>query len=138
MYILQEHAKEVSTEYPRVSEVILKSTYMDDVIDSFETVEEAHQVRDDLQSAIKPAGFLIIRWCSNSIAVPEGDPEEDRAKGIKISEATLPSLKTLGVWWDAEADVFTYFGSKIGAVDISTKRQLLSQITTVFDPFQFL
>jgi hypothetical protein len=138
-YVLQQQARDAQTTFPLASDVVLNSIYMDDVLDSFETEEVAKQVREDLQKVLKPAGYIIRRWCSNSLKVLEGVPEEDRALGIKIEESALPSLKTLGVWWDASKDEFTFKAPKTTEDTlINTKRRLLSRIATTFDPFQFL
>jgi hypothetical protein len=110
---------------------------MDDIIDSFETIQIAQKVRENLQIVAKPAGFIIRKWCSNELGVLEGIPEEERAAGVKIGDATLPNVKTLGVWWDANADDFT-FTVNWASEEVNTKRQLLSKIATTYDPFQFL
>lgn len=138
-YVLQQQALDAQDQYPTASEVALKSIYMDDVLDSFETEGIAKQVRQDLGNLMLPSGFLIRRWCSNSLEVLEGVAEEDRAVGVRIEESALPSLKTLGIWWDASNDYFTF---KVSLTDsdvvVNSKRKLLSRIATCFDPFQFL
>lgn len=39
-FIAQEHARQLANEYPAAAETVLKSTYMDDSMDSVVTVEE--------------------------------------------------------------------------------------------------
>ena len=43
-FVSQEHAKENKERYPKAVETILKSTYMDDGIDSSPTAEECIQL----------------------------------------------------------------------------------------------
>jgi hypothetical protein len=137
MYILKEQAKKAAEQHPTASQVIQNYTYMDDVMSSFETTLIARQMRDELQTVVGPAGFSIRKWGSNSGAVLEGLNEDEKASGVKIKENELPSVKTLGVWWDAEADTFTY-SVKLETHSIKTKRKLLSIVASIFDPFQFL
>jgi len=56
---------------------------------------------------------------------------------VKLEEPELPSVKTLGVQWNASEVVFTV---SIEEMDLSicTKRGLLRRIATLFDPLQFL
>jgi len=71
------------------------------------------------------------------LKVLEGIPENDRATGVKFDESELPSVKTLGVKWNASEDVFTFTVEEIN-LPVYTKRELLSRIATLFDPPQFL
>ena len=67
----------------------------------------------------------------------EGIPENDQATGVKFDELELPSVKTLGVKWNASEDVFTFTVKEIN-LPVYTKQGLLSRIATLFDPLQFL
>ncbi|XP_064646207.1 uncharacterized protein LOC135499392 [Lineus longissimus] len=58
-------AEAMREQYPEAAEVVLKAIYIDDVIDSLEDEEEARRMRHDLQAVLKPAGFMIRRWCNN-------------------------------------------------------------------------
>lgn len=136
MFVLRRHAEEVATQFPIASDIIVNSVYMDDVLDSLETLEMAKQVRQELQKVAGPAGFHIRRWCSSHPEVLEGIPEDERVAGVQIAENTLPSMKALGVMWHASDDVFSY-EFKVEK-EITSKRLLLQQIARIFDPFQFL
>ncbi|XP_064624611.1 uncharacterized protein LOC135486058 [Lineus longissimus] len=60
MFVLREQADRESKKYPVASQVIKSSTCMDDIIDSFETTKVAREIREDLQTVVKPAGFDIM------------------------------------------------------------------------------
>ena len=136
-FIIRTHAEEHQDEYPLGAAVILLKMYMDDVLDSEETEDEAIKVREELTTLLAPAGFQIRRWCSNKANVLRGIPEEDLANGLKIEESELPSIKTLGVGWNAARDMFLFTINGIESFSY-TKRGLLSRIATLFDPVQFL
>ena len=137
-YVLQAHAKALSEEKPNASETIDNSMYVDDVLDSCETIEEACSVRHDLSDVLSDAGFKLRKWLSNEPSVIAEVPIEDRAQNIEINDGeNLPTQKTLGVTWNAETDTFT-FQVKLPTTSSPTKRNVLSCIASLFDPLQFL
>ena len=83
------------------------------------------------------AGFLAQKWSSNRAEVLEEIPQEDRATGLKLDVSELPSVKALGVHWDAREMFFTFIVKEIN-LSFYTKRGLVSRIATLFDPLQFL
>ena len=107
-YVMRRHAEELRDEYKLAAPILLNETYMDDILDSADTVNEAVRARRELSELLGRAGFQVRRWCSNNAEVLKGVPEEDRASGVKIEESELPSLKTLGVLWDASKDIFSW------------------------------
>ncbi|XP_064653297.1 uncharacterized protein LOC135503579 [Lineus longissimus] len=136
-FVTKHQAEAMREQYPEAAEVVLKAIYIVDVIDSLEDDDEARRMRQDLQAVLKPAGFTIRRWCSNRLAVLEGLDESEQASGVNLEESVLPSVKTLGVEWDAASDTFTFILSSTEQT-ITTKRQILSRNATIFDLFQFL
>ena len=104
---------------------------------SEETVQYAILIREDLTKVLGGAGFRAQKWCSIRTEVLEEIPQEDQATGVKLEDSELPSVKTLGVHWNASDDVFTFIVKEIN-LSFYTKRGLLSRIATLFDPLQFL
>ena len=78
------------------------------------------------------------KWLSNSKEVLRQIPEADRANKIDLDAGELPSIKTLGIVWDAEKDEFTYQSIKPDNSEVNTKRSLLRRMATLFDPLGFL
>ena len=64
-YVLQSHGQTLSEEKSKVAETIDNSMYVDDVLDSFETIEEACSLRRDLSEVLSDAGFKLRKWLSN-------------------------------------------------------------------------
>ena len=85
---------------------------MDDILHPEETVEDAVFVLEDLTKVLGGAGFRAQKWCSNRIEVLEEIPQKDRATGVKLDDLELPSVKTLGVHWNASDDVFAFIVKK--------------------------
>ncbi|XP_028398829.1 uncharacterized protein LOC114522358 [Dendronephthya gigantea] len=112
--------------------------YVDDVLDSCETVSEACFLRRDLSDVLSDAGFKSRKWLSNEPSVLAEVSVEDRAQSVEIRDGeNLPTQKTLGVSWNAETDTFI-FQVNLPTNSSPTKRNVLSCIASLFDPLQFL
>ena len=62
-FTLQHHAKEVADLFESdIVRAILEQFYMDDYIDSLDSIEEARQMRKDLTMACKLGGFELTKW----------------------------------------------------------------------------
>ena len=78
------------------------------------------------------------KWLSNSPKVLEKIPTEDRASEVDINKDPLLTVKTLGVTWLPEEDVFTFKANPTEETFQFTKRNFLKKIATLFDPVGFL
>ena len=136
-FVSQEHAKRNKSSFPMAAESVLKSTYMDDTMDSTKDDKKGVQLYKELSSLWGSAGMYARKWLSNSTAVLQSIPEEDRAGMIDLDAGDLPSVKTLGIVWNAKEDVFTYH-SIVKKEDSFTKRILLKRMATLFDPLGFI
>lgn len=83
-FVAQENARRHQDVYPMAAETVLKSTYMDDSIDSVETVQEGIQLYKELDSLWGTAGMQARKWVSNSPEVVATTPEADRATELQI------------------------------------------------------
>ena len=81
-FVAQENASRNQGAYPMAAETVLKSTYMDDSIDSVETDEEGVELYRQLDALWSLAGMQARKWISNSPKVIAATPEEDRATQI--------------------------------------------------------
>ena len=136
-YVVRQHAEDNKDEYPLAAAIILLQMYMDDIMTSLETDDEAVKARDQLIELLGKAGFKIRRWCSNSPNVLEDIPLEDRVANVNIEESELPCMKALGVQWNAEADTFAFKLNPPKDIEY-TKRGFLKKLATLFDPLQML
>ena len=129
-FMLHSHALDSKESYPAAAMVLLLDMYMDDILHSEETVQEPILVREDLTKVLGGAGFCAQKWCSNRTEVLEEIPQEDRATGVKLEDSELPSVKTLGVHWNANDNIFMFIVKEIN-LSFYTKQRLLSRIATV-------
>ena len=138
-YVLQTHAKTHASEFPEAASTVEDPMYVDDVLDSCETVKSAQHLHHQLSMLLAMAGFKLRKWSSNVPVVIEDIPKEDRLPTLELDKDNLPKTKTLGVMWEAERDVFT-FQVQQPIVDNKppTKQNVLSATASLFDPLQFL
>ncbi|XP_028413247.1 uncharacterized protein LOC114536094 [Dendronephthya gigantea] len=119
------------------AETVLKSTYMDDSIDSVDTEEEGIELYQQLDGLWSLEGMKARKWISNSSKVISATPEEDRATEFNLGGQKDPVVKTLGLSWKSKEDVLSIATAEVPP-DISlTKRNVLKKIATVFDPLGF-
>ena len=137
-FVIQKHAQLYRSEYPMASETALKSTYMDDSIDSVQDDEKGIQLYHHLAALLNKAGMHARKWLSNSPEVLSAIPVEDRASEIDLDNGELPTVKTLGILWRAKENIFSFHSSPPEENQIITKRSFLRTIASLFDPLAFL
>ena len=122
---------------PEVIETVHRNFYVDDVLKSTASTEEAVDVATGLVSLLKEGGFRLTKFTSNRREILAVLPSQERAKpSLNLDLDELPIDRTLGIWWDAESDVFQF--KVIPAEKPNTKRGVLSVVSSLFDPLGFL
>ncbi|XP_064627878.1 uncharacterized protein LOC135487738 [Lineus longissimus] len=137
-FVAQEHAKRHRSIFPLASDTILKSTFIDDSMDSVLNDTEGVKLYHELDELWHKAGMYCRKWLSNSLTVLAEIPEEDRAAEISLDEGELPSTKTLGVLWQAKEDQFSFTATPVEDNFTLTKRTFLQKLAKVFDPMGFI
>ena len=107
-FVSQFHAERHKDELPLAAETVSKSTYMDDSMDSMSDDSRGIELYKQLEELWNKAGMHARKWMSNSTKVVEKIPIEDRASDVDTNEDPSPTVKTLGVTWLPEEDVFTF------------------------------
>ncbi|XP_053699442.1 uncharacterized protein LOC128746420 [Sabethes cyaneus] len=122
-------------EYPEAVHAIVHQYYVDDMLISAETVENAIQLATDVKRIHESGRFEIRNWVSSSSPVGTAlDGEETEEKNLSIGEADTTE-KVLGMWWNTAADCFTYKLSSRHETDLlsgrkrPTKREVLRPIS---------
>ena len=105
---LRQHAEDKTDACPlAATAVILLQMYMDDVMTSLETKDEAVDACDQLIKLLGKAGFKIQRWCGKRPKVLEAILVEDRVANVNAEESKLTCITALGFQWNAKVAVFT-------------------------------
>ena len=137
-FVAQEHTRKHQSEFPLAAETVLKSTYMDDSMDSSPDVKTAVELYRQLSQLWGSAGMYARKWLSNEPEVLRNVPSSDCATEVDLDRGELPPVKTLGVLWCPEEDVFKFQVNQPSKKHDLTKRSFLKSIATLFDPLGLL
>ncbi|XP_053691478.1 uncharacterized protein LOC128739993 [Sabethes cyaneus] len=135
--VLQQLALDEGEHFPLAARAITEDTYMDDVITGSNDSTEALQLRLQLDKMMNSGGFRLRKWASNCAEVLRGIPSENLA--IDVGGINLdpdPAIKTLGLTWMPNTDVFKFQFNipPLETYETLSKRRILSIIATLFDP----
>ena len=135
---LKQTAEDNETKYGKfVTDVVRRNFYVDDLLKSTVTVEQAIELPLKLIALLKEGGFRLTKFPSNRREVLQAIPARERASPtLDLDLDRLPINRTLGLSWDAETDEF-YF-TTISTDKPATKRGILSVMSSLFDPLGFL
>ena len=106
-FVLQQRAKQHHRDFPMAAETVLKSTYIDDSINSVLNEEQAISLYKELSVLLTKTSMRARKWLSKSPSVIQQIPLRDRRSKVDLDTEHLPSAKTFGLWWLADQDVFT-------------------------------
>ncbi|UYV70791.1 hypothetical protein LAZ67_8000627 [Cordylochernes scorpioides] len=121
--------------FPEASKIIKTDFYVDDLLSGATTIEEAKVLIDDIRKILLSGGFCIRKWMSNVPEVLSEVPEALKAHdSYEIGDNS--SVKILGINWNPSTDNFTITVNSLK--DVYSKRQLLSDISRIYDPLGWL
>ena len=107
-YVKNIYAERFLKEYPRAVECIKYEHYVDDMLASVESEEEAITLARDVRFVHSQGGFEIRNWLSNFTRVKtvmNGNDSESFERPIEMEMATE---KVLGMWWNTQMDTYTF------------------------------
>lgn len=142
---LRKTAEMAKENYPKTSELLINNTYMDDIINSVDNVETAKKLTNEMETILSDGNFKITEWIYSHDNIA---PDQD----LIPTEKKTANEKALGVVWNPSTDNF-YFKVKLNVTPTSkkgrpkqnqgtttnasktlTRRIILSQVNSVYDP----
>ncbi|XP_035712907.1 uncharacterized protein LOC110856404 [Folsomia candida] len=142
-----KNAAEFQQQYPDAVDAIINRHYVDDLLESCDTVEQAKKRFEEVRIIHAAGGFNLRNWLSNSPEVVAHIPEELRASNMKDLQMGEDNVieRVLGLFWRPESDVFTFSLNFVKAREeilsgkkVPTKREMLSLVMSIYDPLGFL
>ncbi|XP_065084677.1 uncharacterized protein LOC135706922 [Ochlerotatus camptorhynchus] len=139
-YVKNKNADRFVEDYPRAVECIKHEHYVDDMLTSVETEEEAVKFASEVRSIHSQGGFEIRNWLSNSSAVVKRLHENSTTEKDMSLCAFMATEKVLCMWLDTATDSFTFRLSPKHNVDLlsgtrmPTKREVLRILMAIYDP----
>ena len=128
--VLQHHLRQHTSA---VSHDMQANLYVDNVISGCDTEQEAVQYYEEARAIMSSANFNLRSWSSNSVEL----------KAIATQESTSDdssSVNILGLRWNPTTDEISLAAkSSISAYDnLITKREVLRDLSKIFDPLGFI
>ncbi|CAI6368824.1 unnamed protein product [Macrosiphum euphorbiae] len=122
------------TDNPKLNRVITQDFYVDDLLSGGASEDECYQIYSSLVKHFSPAGFPLRKWCSNSVNLINQIPSacNDPTFVLKLSEND--TVTALGLTWQPITDQFRFTFKHWSPPLNMTKRTLLSDINSVYDP----
>ncbi|XP_013381171.1 uncharacterized protein LOC106152206 [Lingula anatina] len=111
---------------------VQRNFYIDDMLKSVKTKEDALEVIVDVKRALRDGGFKLTKFVVNDSELLDVIAHEDRA--VEVKELTHGvHAKALGMMWEVDLDVFHYT-FKIDKGQEITRRNMLSVVASMYDP----
>ena len=148
-FVKNQNAEKYVHKYPRAVQAIQRNHYVDDLLDSCDTIEETITLVKQVRHIHQAAGFDIRNFMSNSTEVRRAVTAENSNLEVTNKNLNLDSEhsteKVLGMWWCTSSDCFKFklaFHQIHGDVLIGrrkpTKREVLRILMSIFDPLGLL
>jgi hypothetical protein len=146
-YIKNIHALKYKDQFSIAYESITRHFYVDDLLESTNSVSDAISLARDVKKILGDAGFDLRNWISNNkeLALTMNGPGVGNGL-INMDRSQLVEVeKILGLFWCVKTDEFM-FRLSFNRVDqdliklarYPTKREALRIIMSIFDPLGFL
>lgn len=144
IYILNKNASEFQDAYPDSVKSIHDKHYMDDYLDSVQSVDEARQLIKEVSKIHAAGGFTIRGWVTNSSELRHELPAVVPGT-VNFDKSPNSGERTLGMIWKPESDELAFdLSFKRLPPDIvegnvtPTKRDFLKFVMSIFDPLGLL
>ena len=135
-YGLQQSGRDNKVEFPEASFTIDRNFYMDDLVKSVDTPQQAIECYRQLVETLKRSGFTLKKWASNCPEVTENIPLENRLEANEVMLNAEPtSSSILGLAWKTDQDCIQVCrGPNEECPSEKSQRMVLSFVSSVFDP----
>jgi len=114
----------------QTTEKLKSDLYVDNLITGVNSVVEALDTYHESKKILQDASMNLREWLSNSPKFMEQIPLSDHAEN--------PNMKVLGLQWNSINDEISLQNNMKNKEKGETKREILGQIASVFDPLGLL
>nr|XP_012215486.1 PREDICTED: uncharacterized protein LOC105667930 [Linepithema humile] len=118
--------------YTEAAEIITRDLYVDDLLSGTETIEQAIALKTQITRLLSSGGFDLRKWASNHSQFIESMTTEHQNEHWCLEFSG--THKTLGILWNPKQDCFLYRVAMRQESTKLTKRLILSQVASLYDP----
>ncbi|XP_045461089.1 uncharacterized protein LOC123671351 [Harmonia axyridis] len=133
--VLKQLVFDEGKDFPRASKVLDDDIYVDDILTGAFNVQEAIELRDELQVMLKKGGFSLKKFSSNCLDILNDLPPDHIEAKLDFNDDNM-GIKILGLSWIPAVDSFIFNVNEFN--EKPSKRSILSYIARIFDPVGFL
>lgn len=133
---LEQIAKEIETEDPKIAHTIRTQFYVDDFFGGAQIPAEAGEIAKKLTATLKKYGMNLTKWHSNSKEFFELTHQNETPTKIEMKLEGMQ--KALGISWSPSDDTFRFHTLLPPTPKRFTKRELCSDVMKIFDPLGWL
>ncbi|XP_031639984.1 uncharacterized protein LOC116351968 [Contarinia nasturtii] len=134
---VQNHVKNESEHFPEACNIIKNDSYMNDVSSGCGDLSKAKNLRKEITQVLADAGFPLRKWVTNSKELLRSIPFDQQEQQFKEFN-TDKYVLALGLKWYFEQDSIGFKTKMDASKNKFTKRSILSQIASIFDPLGLL
>ncbi|GJQ77878.1 hypothetical protein Trydic_g16131 [Trypoxylus dichotomus] len=136
---LKQLAIEHMDNFPRAANAIVHDFYVDDFLSGSDTIEEAQLLCNQVSQILQGGCFELRKWISNNpqILTVLNSSKVSSPQVILFKQSEVKD-KGLGIQWNWSTDNLTYSIPNYNRTRPFTKRNLLSDISKIFDPLGLL
>ena len=136
-FALRQVLKDISNVDPLVVNLVNRSFYVDDCLQSHHNKETLMKLLRDSVEILASRGFCLTKLVVNDPLLLNQIPEKDRAVEVHLVKKDISS-KVLGIKWDITGDAFKFEISPHQQVEKVTRRKMLSCLSAIYDPLGLL
>lgn len=131
---IKQLAIDESSANPEISNIIQDFMYMDDLLGGANDLNIAQAQAKGVYDMFLKGGFLLGKWSTNNSVILKNIPQEYLLENM--NEDSSDNLKILGLNLNLHEDQFV-FNIKIKKIETFSKRNILSEIASIYDPIGF-
>lgn len=141
-YALRATAEDFRQQFEDVADKVVCNFYVDNFLDSFDTVDEALSTAKRISDLLTKGGFHLHQWLSSFREFLAAVPPEDvhwtsgSVPTLNLDLDDMPTERTLGLLWNSGSDSFMFKIKE--SKEANTKRKILSLVTSIFYPLGLL
>jgi hypothetical protein len=126
---------------PEIASTVSRKFYMDDFFHGANRRQKALKEAMEVKEGLGESSFVLTKWASNDPWILKQFKPEDLAPLFREFQdkdgCQLPTLKALGLRWDAELDRLGY-STRLKPEPPKNLAQVLSQLASVYDLLQII
>lgn len=134
---LKQCAKDFEARFPEAAKAITSCFYMDDGLFGAENLQKAKLLCKEIEFVLNSANFTLKSWASNSPTL-EGYMNKNASSNENIILGENDETKVLGITWNKATDEEGIFVKQLSMQNKITKRSILRETATLYDPNGFI